>query len=900
MNKKIWGFLAAGTLFLTAVLPLSANDGNAEKFDSSLKLAMSERDGASAYYRLTGQSPEHIMQAVSAYERKVGDAEPVRVMVATDDGCRELNNWAENHAMTVTHTCGNFSDVILPFGQLEKISSLSHVVRIEASGMAEPENDVALAGNGTLTSGAGLVKFRKSCGFGDNLTGRGVILGIVDTGIDTSLDAFKDENGKTRVAYYWDMNVNDTSRYPTVSKYHDENTGKIGSYTFHMGSEYTAQDIDSGVSVPNDTATHGTHVAGIMGGKDKKYPGFAPDAEFIIVKFDNTLNSIPEAFAYIISRAREMGKPVVINFSAGINSGPHDGTALVEQSIQQLIDCPECHLIVTKSAGNFGDESTSAQATVPAGGSAVFPVSVKMGGSALETWLSTAGKNVSFVISAYSDSSFTAQEGENLELEYSFAGKKNIEGTTRSITKSNSFDNPYNNCDSFSFSFGRAGFYKIKAVNNSSKNTVCSIYSKDSLYDQFTDPEQCAAGCTITCPGTTPGMLTVGSYSTRQEWTNSSGAVYNSGYDLGYIAPYSSYGPPRLMTLFTGFNSMKPDIVAPGSVIISQLSGKGYVSAMYRIDDTHCAKQGTSMSSPMVAGMAALLLQQYPKADSQDIKEALFAAARSDLATGEVPNAFYGHGKLDAASLSAYTWPALKPSIKSCNTSGKNLIVNGSNFTASSAVKANNSVWKNVRFENSQKLILENLLNTYQITGKKTELYSITVANKGKDGTKKTTYTFSSPPSPEPTPSPSPSPTVTPQPSPVPSPSPSVSPTPSPKPSPTVVPSGGGATGGGGGGGCFIATAAYGSYMEPEVITLRRFRDNYLLDNAPGREFVKLYYTYSPPAANYIAERPLLRAAARCALAPCVIAVSEPWKCSALAGLGVLLILARRRRKSRQ
>ncbi|MBI5419607.1 MAG: M6 family metalloprotease domain-containing protein [Deltaproteobacteria bacterium] len=68
--------------------------------------------------------------------------------------------------------------------------------------------------------------------------------------------------------------------------------------------------------------------------------------------------------------------------------------------------------------------------------------------------------------------------------------------------------------------------------------------------------------------------------------------------------------------------------------------------------------------------------------------------------------------------------------------------------------------------------------------------------------------------------------------------------------------------------GCFIATAAYGSAMAPEVQTFRLFRDGYLLTNAPGRAFVSLYYRLSPPVAEGIARSPALRFAARCALAP--------------------------------
>ncbi len=73
------------------------------------------------------------------------------------------------------------------------------------------------------------------------------------------------------------------------------------------------------------------------------------------------------------------------------------------------------------------------------------------------------------------------------------------------------------------------------------------------------------------------------------------------------------------------------------------------------------------------------------------------------------------------------------------------------------------------------------------------------------------------------------------------------------------------------GGFCFIATAAWGSYMAPEVRTLRLFRDNYLMTNAPGRAFVRLYYATSPSLADAISSSPVLRASARFVLAPAVL-----------------------------
>ena len=79
------------------------------------------------------------------------------------------------------------------------------------------------------------------------------------------------------------------------------------------------------------------------------------------------------------------------------------------------------------------------------------------------------------------------------------------------------------------------------------------------------------------------------------------------------------------------------------------------------------------------------------------------------------------------------------------------------------------------------------------------------------------------------------------------------------------------------GGGCFIATAAYGSYMEPEVQVLRDFRDTYLLKSLAGQAFVNFYYQTSPPVADYIREHEAFRAFIRWSLTPVVYAIRYPF-----------------------
>jgi hypothetical protein len=103
---------------------------------------------------------------------------------------------------------------------------------------------------------------------------------------------------------------------------------------------------------------------------------------------------------------------------------------------------------------------------------------------------------------------------------------------------------------------------------------------------------------------------------------------------------------------------------------------------------------------------------------------------------------------------------------------------------------------------------------------------------------------------------------------------------------------------GGSGGGCFIATAAYGSYLDPHVVTLRNFRDQHLLTNSIGTSFVEFYYRHSPPLAEYIRERETLKALVRSGLAVIVYSIEYPTTAGLTVLLIVLLLIRQRRRRA--
>ncbi|MDE5979705.1 MAG: S8 family serine peptidase, partial [Muribaculaceae bacterium] len=147
--------------------------------------------------------------------------------------------------------------------------------------------------------------------------------------------------------------------------------------------------------------------------------------------------------------------------------------------------------------------------------------------------------------------------------------------------------------------------------------------------------------------GVGKSIITVASYSTRNSLTKLDGSHYESGLPMNDIAPYSNVGP-------TVDGRMKPDIAAPGSLIVSAFNGTNsqteQVAAREWNGKTYYygVYQGTSMASPHVAGIVATWLQACPTLTPDNLREIFAATARHDEFTGDTPGNTWGYGKIDA------------------------------------------------------------------------------------------------------------------------------------------------------------------------------------------------------------------------------------------------------------
>ncbi|HQQ93650.1 MAG TPA: S8 family peptidase [Bacteroidia bacterium] len=482
--------------------------------------------------------------------------------------------------------------------------------------------------------------------------GSGVIMGIIDTGIDFTHPDFKNAQGQTRVLHLWDQTVAN------------------GTYTpqpYNYGREWSAAQINAGTCTHSDFPHygHGTGVSGIAcgnAGANGRFEGVAPACDMIVVALDFNKSgpTIADAVHYIVSKANTLGRPFVINASVGSYYGSHDGSDLEAQLIDQLIANQPGRVMVA-AAGNAGDIPFHTRTQVN-------------NGDTLFTWFSASGLNLE--TSCYA----TVAQVQNLKFSiganranYSDLGNIGFKAWNYALNTVRSDTLKHNNhrigIVETSASVNSSGVFEwLVQIKADSSNLLWRVETtgqglQDAWNFDFIDaplpsPAQYPSISRYAKPDSLMNMvssfqcsnevLTVANYVNLHNFMAVNNSTVNTGEAAGALAANSSRGPTRDLR-------QKPDVAATGNSDIGAmcLAWQAYLLAVtpqvVAQGSMHVQQGGTSASAPVVAGFAALYLQKNPSATNRDIISAVQHCAYHDAFTGPgSQDPRWGYGKLDA------------------------------------------------------------------------------------------------------------------------------------------------------------------------------------------------------------------------------------------------------------
>jgi subtilisin family serine protease len=504
------------------------------------------------------------------------------------------------------------------------------------------------------------------------LTGKGVIVIVVDTGIDWRHKDFVKPDGTSRILHLYDM----------YDESYASSGGKIGSAPpvvvkkKPMGTLYTQAQINaalSGKGVVNsrDRVGHGTACAGTAAGDGRAagegppgtYAGVAPEADLIAIQAAQPKGGFAPgvyapAVAWAVEKAKELGKPCVVNLSLGGHLSAHDGTEPGEKLLDALSGPGKPGVAICVASGNEGQLSLHAAGRF---------------GPAREGQLDTDSPEIELfvtektILTAYFKSvdhwglavagleKFLVDKNRRPQVLYIYTDEEKVYwNSSRNYPASDRNAYVKNNV-AVQFVKGRddrvvlvlpVGRYVVWGfgADEHVKEGSFSLYlpsGRGASFGRGTVKRQMVGS-----PGNSTQAITVGSYDFRASWLNRQGE--RTGYNL-VVGDRSGYTNPG----FRRDGVIKPDITAPGRYTISSMAvGSDMAKVKKHIIQTgrHLAWSGTSASTPFTAGVIALMLQKNPNLDAHQIRKILRETATEDRFTGKVPNIFWGYGKLNPAA----------------------------------------------------------------------------------------------------------------------------------------------------------------------------------------------------------------------------------------------------------
>lgn len=547
----------------------------------------------------------------------------------------------------------------------EAVAASSGVSGAMLSSKLKRANDVAIPMSGipAVHAGNGLEK---------PYTGKGVVVGLFDTGIDPNHINFRGADGENRIkrVFYYGGATSVPEVYDTPAK--------IGTFDSDTRSD-----------------SHGTHVLGIMAGSFRDtssagapdFRGVAPDAEIIAACGDGYNAQILDAFERIGKYAKEQGKPCVVNLSFGDNLGPHDGSDEFTQAINDVAE--KYDMVICMAAGNERREPIAIVKQLTDDDPMVKTLALK-GSTEVEGYFQTFG-----TIQIWTEDDTPFETSIDLisrtkpnEVLYSlpiptkrsaYVAQGSIineylENTQRMdiITEGTKFHEIYSN----SFMGGVAGVDVYNHRYGANLNlylTARSATNASKYFARITVKGQPGKKIFMYCDGSymsfgnrnIPGLDVPDGYGTNSNIASGLNTIavgsyvsanrVSSGYEtgtVGDISYFSSFGE-------TLDGRIMPDVCAPGQVIISSrnsyLSTTGSAALYYPLEYSYydnsnrqtyywttCA--GTSQATPHVAGIAALWRQANPGLSMSEI----IRLARESAATPGFESKGWGYGKIDA------------------------------------------------------------------------------------------------------------------------------------------------------------------------------------------------------------------------------------------------------------
>lgn len=530
----------------------------------------------------------------------------------------------------------------IPLDCLEAVTDLSGVVAVQASQSVEYQMDSARMATRVDDVQNAVAPLETP------FLGKGVIVGVIDGGLDFTHPAFRtSDRSELRLKRVWNQSA--TTGTPPEG--------------FSYGAEYTTEaDI---LAAESDLKywSHGSHVMNIAAGADmedgNKYYGVAREADLVFSNFLDESAGIIDAIGYIFKYADSVDKPAVINMSLGTQMGPHDGTSLLDVAVDELVGPGR---IVVGAMGNDGLVEVHIQKTFTEEDNTMLAglafKSDTQGFCPLDIW-GEAGKSLKVnVVTVDKATDKVVYKSRTFDASKTYKGTVTLQLPYDKSSGSFSIAtgiSPLNGKPNARIDLAIGDFYPDKAiaviVTGDAGETVHAWTSSTyavfrqqtpsmDIPDLYTSPSEIG--------GVAAGIISVGSYNTRQNVQLEDGSLSESAFPAGLISQFSNRGP-------TVDGRMKPDIVAPGSQIISALNSFGGYSEGLVATHTWNGKSyyygsmlGTSMASPHVAGVIATWLGASPTLAPDDIRNIFEKTAIHDEYTGAEPNNVSGYGKIDA------------------------------------------------------------------------------------------------------------------------------------------------------------------------------------------------------------------------------------------------------------